>query len=74
MIMANVFIEQLEWQPLMLQVLNWLGSGAVSNGLDVIYRSLQTVKLFTKAVRKSIALSVEEGLKYLKEVYRPYLK
>ena len=72
--MANVFIEQLEWQPLMLQVLNWLGSGAVSNGLDVIYRSLQTVKLFTKAVRKSIALSVEEGLKYLSEVQKLLVK
>ena len=72
--MANVFIEQLEWQPLVLQVLDWLGSGAVSNGLDVIYRSLQTVKLFTKAVRKSIALSVEEGLKYLNEVQKFLVK
>ena len=48
----------------MLQVLEWLSIGSVSKGPDVIYRSLQTVKLFTK----SIASSVEEGLKYLQGV------
>ena len=47
----------------------WLGRGPVTKGLDVIYRYLQNVKLFTKAIRKSIGSSrVEEGLKYLKEV------
>ena len=58
----------------MLQVLDWLSIGSVSKGLDVIYRSLQTVKLFTKAVRRSIASSVEEGLKYVKGVQELLVK
>ena len=57
-----------------MQVLDWLGSGPVIKGLDVIYRSLQKVKLFTKAVRKSIASSVEEGLRYLKGVQKVIVK
>ena len=54
MIMANVFIEQLEWQPLVLQVLDWLGSGAVSNGLDVIYRSLQQLSCLQKWLERAL--------------------
>ena len=58
----------------MLQVLDWLGRGPVTKGLDVIYRCLQNVKLFTKAIRKSVTSSVEEGLKYLKEVQKLVVK
>ena len=67
-------IEQLEWQPLVLQVLDWLDIGSVTNGLDAIYRCLQKVKLFTKAIKKSIASSVEEGLMYLKRVQKLLVK
>ena len=54
-------------------VLDWLGRCTV-RGLHAIYRCLQEVKLFTKAVRKCIEVSIDEGVKYLKSVQKPLIK